>query len=243
MHREIQSWYSPRLNKEMEIVEYGHFGPVILLLPTAAADYLEYERFLMIDTLEKHINAGKIKVYSINSINNESWLNNKIDGRSKVVRQNQFNEYVYKEVVPFIKQRSSLETPIYTCGASFGALHAANLFFKNPWAIRGCISMSGLYDLGKYTKGYWDDDCYWNSPMHYLKDLNVDDHLNAIKSSEHIHFLTGSGDYEAPEGSRYISGLLSHKGIPHNLDVWGYDIHHDWPTWRAMLPFLIETKF
>jgi esterase/lipase superfamily enzyme len=29
----------------MEIVEYGHFGPVILFLPTAAADYLEYERF------------------------------------------------------------------------------------------------------------------------------------------------------------------------------------------------------
>ena len=39
----------------MEIVEYGHFGPAILLLPTAAADYLEYERFLLIDAIQKYI--------------------------------------------------------------------------------------------------------------------------------------------------------------------------------------------
>ena len=95
MHREIQSWYSTSLNKQMEIVEYGHFGPVILLLPTAAADYLQYERFLLIDAIQKYIDSGKVKVYSINSINNESWLNSKMDGRSKVVRHNQFNNYIY----------------------------------------------------------------------------------------------------------------------------------------------------
>lgn len=242
MHRVIDTWYSPALHKNMEIVEYGHFGPAILLLPTAAADYLEYERFLMIDFLKKYIEAGKVKVYSINSINSESWLNSKIQGRAKVIRHNEFNQYVYQEVVPFIKGRTSEHTPIFTCGASFGALHAANLFFKNPWAISGCISMSGLYDLGTYTKGYWDDDCFWNSPMHYLSQL-ADGHLDQIRKSGHIHFLTGSGNYEDPTGSRYISGLLHHLSIQHNLDVWGYDIDHDWPTWRAMLPYLLETKF
>ncbi len=29
----------------MEIAMYGHFGFALLLLPTAAADYLEYETF------------------------------------------------------------------------------------------------------------------------------------------------------------------------------------------------------
>jgi esterase/lipase superfamily enzyme len=243
MHREIQSWYSPSLNKNMEIVEYGHFGTALLLLPTAAADYLEYERFLLIDAISKYIDQGKVKVYSINSINSESWLNRKIDGRTKIARHMQFNEYVYNEVVPYIKGRTSAETPIITCGASFGALHAANLFFKNPTAINGCISMSGLYDLGAYSKGYWDHDCYWNSPLHFLKDLDNQWHLDAIRNSGKIHFLSGSGDYEDPNGSRDISGLLHHRHIPHNLDIWGYDIKHDWPTWRAMLPYLLETKF
>lgn len=243
MKRELASWYSPSLQKEMPIAAYGDYGFALLLVPTAAADYLEYERFLMIDVIAKYIDSGKVKVYSINSINSESWLNNKLDGRTKVLRHNAFNQYVYNEVVPFIKGRTSLDTPIYTCGSSFGALHAANLFFKNPWAIRGCISMSGLYDLGYYTKSYWDDDCYWNSPLHFLKDLQDENHLNAIRSSQHIHILTGSGDYEDPTGSRYLSGLLHHRHVPHHLDVWGYDIKHDWPTWRAMLPYILETKF
>ncbi len=243
MHREINSWYSPRLNKEMEIVEYGYFGTALLLLPTAAADYLEYERFLLIDAIQPYIDAGKIKVYSINSINSESWLNSKIGGRQKIERHMEFNEYIYNEVVPFIKGRTSQETPIITCGASFGALHSANLFFKNPSAINGCIAMSGVYDLGSYSKGYWDNDCYWNSPLHYLKDLGEGAHLDMIRGSQHIHFLSGSGDYEDPDGSRYISGLLNHRGVKHNLDVWGHDIKHDWPTWRAMLPYILATKF
>jgi len=242
MHREIHSWTSPHLNKELEIVEYGHFGPAFLLLPTAAADFLEYERFQLIDSISHWIDQGKIKVYSVNSINRESWLNSSMDGRSKSLRHNQFNQYIYHEVLPFIRHRTSQETPVYTCGASFGALHAANLFFKNPWQIQGCISMSGLYDLGAYTKQYWDHDCYWNSPLHYLENLQ-EEHLQTIRQSRHIHIMSGAGNYEDPNGSRHLSGLLHHKDISHNLDIWGKDIHHDWPTWRSMLPYVLETKW
>jgi esterase/lipase superfamily enzyme len=78
MNRELNQWYSPALQKEMPIVSYGHFGFVLLLVPTAAADYLEYERFQMLEALSPLINAGKLRVFSINSINNESWLNNEM---------------------------------------------------------------------------------------------------------------------------------------------------------------------
>lgn len=243
MHREIHKWHSSALNKNMEIVCYGHYGFSLLLLPTAAADYLEYERFHLIDAIKPLIDAGKIKVFSINSINNESWLNNRMDPRHKAIRHNQFNQYVYTEVIPFIKHKTSQETPIIISGASFGALHSANLFFKNPWLINGCIAMSGAYDLTDYTKGYWDGDVYFNSPMHYLQNLKDKNTLDQIRKSNHIHIITGSGDYEAPDSSRALSALLNQKGISHDLDVWGYDINHDWPTWRKMLPYVLETKF
>ena len=152
MQRELFGWHSPALGKEMPIAIYGHYGFALLLVPTAAADYLEYERFQLIDILKPWIEAGKVKVYSVNSINTESWMNNEMEGAHKAMRQNQFNEYIFNEVVPFIRTNSSPETQIITCGASFGALNSMNLFLKRPDLINGVIAMSGVYDLTEYTK-------------------------------------------------------------------------------------------
>ncbi len=84
---------------------------------------------------------------------------------------------------------------------------------------------------------------YFNSPCHYLPNLTDENYLARLRGSGHIHILSGSGDYEAPEASRRLSDILAGKGIPHELDVWGGDMRHDWPTWRAMLPYYIESRF
>ncbi|HWB24181.1 MAG TPA: alpha/beta hydrolase-fold protein [Chitinophagaceae bacterium] len=243
MQKEVTSWYSPALNREMPVAIYGYYGFALLMIPTAAADYLEYERFQLMDALSPFINSGKLKVYSIDSMNKESWLNNNMLPAHKAIRQNQFNEYVHNEVVPFIRTNSSNETYIYTCGASFGALHAMNLFLKKPDIINGVISMSGVYDLTEYTKGYWDEQVYYNSPQHYIPNLNDAWFLDKIRASHHIHIYTGSGAYEDPEANKRFSQVLWDKGIWHDLDVWGPDIIHDWSTWRQMLPYIIDTKF
>ena len=243
MKRELNSWFSPSLQKDMPIVTYGDYGFALLLVPTAAADYLEYERFQMMEILAPYINGGKVKVYSINSINNESWLNNEIAGAHKAIRQNQFNDYVYNEVVPYIRNSSSDDIPIITCGASFGALHSMNLFLKRPDLINGVIAMSGVYDLSEYTKGYYDEQVYFNSPMHYIPNLTDHHTLELIRRSQHVHILTGSGAYEDPNASKSFAAVLYSKGINYELDVWGEEWKHDWPTWRAMLPVYLETRF
>lgn len=243
MKREITSWYSPSVSREMPLVSYGHYGFALLLIPTAAADYLEYERFQLIDSMSPFINGGKLRIFSINSMNNESWMNNSMLPEHKAIRHNQFNEYVFNEVVPFIHNATSSETMIYTCGASFGALHAMNLFLKRPDILNGAISMSGVYDLTEYTKGYWDEQVYYNSPMHYIPNLTDSWYLDKIKASHHIHIYTGSGAYEEPQSSLRFKDVLFKKGIWCDVDVWGPDISHDWPTWRAMLPYIIEKKF
>jgi esterase/lipase superfamily enzyme len=57
-----------------------------------------------------------------------------------------------------------------------------------------------------------------------------------------IHIVTGRGDYEAPHKSVQLSNVLRSKGIGHNLDMWGFDVNHDWPWWRKMLPHYIESR-
>ncbi|HLP28673.1 MAG TPA: hypothetical protein VK147_08535 [Candidatus Didemnitutus sp.] len=243
MRRDITTWWSPNLNKNMEICAYGHYGTAILMFPSAAADYLEYERFYLIDSIAPFIESGKIKVYSINSINSESWLNDRMHGREKSIRHQQYNNYVVEEVVPFIFRDCDGQVPIITSGVSLGALHAANSLFRRPDVFDGTIAMSGIYDLKEYSKGYFDEDCYFNSPMDYLPNLTDQYWLNLLRSKHHIHILSGSGSYEDPNASVEISRVLGSKGIPFDLDIWGNDYTHDWPTWRAMLPHVIGTQF
>ncbi len=243
MDRTVDKWFSPSLNKEMEIAVYGHYGLALLMIPTAASGYLEYEENGLINSLKNQIDEGKVKVFCINSINNESWLNPYMSGFEQGVRHEAFNDYVYKEVVPYIKNATSKENMIITCGASFGALHAANLFFKQPDLIHGIIGLSGCYDLTEYTNGFYDNNVYFNSPVHYLPNLKAEWHLNQCRQSRHIHFVTGSGEYERPDYSRQISGILNSKNIPHELDIWGADMPHEWWVWHQMLPHFIDTRF
>lgn len=243
MDKHITSWYSHRLAKEMPIAMYGHYGFALLLVPTAAADFLEYERFQLLDRLRPFIDSGKVKVFSINSINNESWMNDGMDPRMKAIRHQQFNSYVYEEVIPLIKTHTSNETPIITCGASFGALHSMNLFLKRPDLINGVIAMSGVYDLTEYTKGYFDDDVYFNSPQHYMPNLVDHGQLEQIRRSSHIHLFSGSGPYEDPNSARNFAGILYNKGITYELDIWGSEWKHDWETWRTVLPHYLGSRF
>jgi len=39
----------------------------------------------------------------------------------------------------------------------------------------------------------------------------------------------------ALESTKQFAGVLAAKGIPHELDLWGHDVPHDWPSWRAQL--------
>jgi esterase/lipase superfamily enzyme len=166
-----------------------------------------------------------------------------MDPWMKSVRHQQWNNYVFEEVVPFIRNNTSADTPVITCGASFGALHSMNLFLKRPDIINGVIAMSGVYDLTEYTKGHYDEDVYFNSPMHYMPNLADHSILEQIRRSKNIHIVTGSGSYEDPHASGRFAKVLYDKGIWYELDVWGQDWPHDWDTWRAMLPHYLGSRF
>lgn len=243
MKRELHSWYSPSLNKQMEIAVYGHYGIALLMFPTAAADYLEYERFHLIEAIRPFIDSGKVKAFSINSINSEAWLNDHVPPPYRAVRHQQYNQYVVEEVVPFIRNLTSQETMIITTGASLGALHCANTLFRRPDLFDGTIAMSGSYDIKAYSNGYFDDNCYFNSPVDYLPNLTDERILGLLRSKQHIYILSGQGNYEAPERSVQLGQILASKGIPHHVDLWGHDVPHDWPTWRSMLPHVLGTRF
>lgn len=238
--RRIDGWTSPRLGMHMPIVTYGHRGRPLLLFPTAAADFLENERFFLIKSVEPAIAAGRVRVFSIDSINRLAWMDRSLPVQEQARRQMLYARYVEEEVVPYIRHTCG-DARIATAGASFGAFHAANTLFRRPDLFDGLIAMSGFYDLEPdYLNGYSDDNAYFNNPTAYLPGLNGRE-LNLLQRTCRIVIVTGQGQWEAPGASRRFARLLEQRGIPHQLDMWGHDVNHDWPWWRKMLPHHLPT--
>ena len=246
MERRTTAWFSHNLAMEMPLVGYGHAGAPLLMFPTAAADYLEYERFQLIDAISHHIEAGRVRAYSINSVNRYSLLNEQASPTLKAELLTRYDRYVVDEVLPLIRQDTGdyAAQPV-TTGASLGAFLSANAFFRHPDLFGGVIAMSGSYDIRSYLRGYSDDNVYFNNPVQYLENLNDDYYLPLLRRSDPraIVILSGQGAYEAPDRSRHLSQILHAKGIPHTLDLWGHDVDHDWPWWRKMLDYYIDKIF
>lgn len=242
--RHIFGWYSPRLGLEMPIVSYGDRGHPLLVYPTAQADFLENERFFLIKSIEPLIFAGKVRVFSIDSINRYAWMNRKVSVPEAARRQALYSAYVEEEVVPHIRRvMNNPHARIGVTGASFGGFHAANQFFRRPDLFDTLIAMSGFYDLEPdYTEGYMSDELYFNNPVSYLGNMSDGHTLHTLRNECEIHIVSGQGAYEAPHCSKKLSELLWSKGVSNNLDLWGHDVNHDWPWWRRMLPFYVGEK-
>ncbi|MGE0441464.1 MAG: esterase family protein [Gemmatimonadales bacterium] len=239
--RTSDGWRSPALGLDMPLVHYGHAGHPLLLFPTAAADCYECERFFLIKAVEPAIMAGRIRVISIESINRYAWMDRNLPPKEQARRQALYSGYLENELVPFIRNLVGHgQARIAVSGASFGAFHAANAYFRRPDLYDTLIAMSGFYDLGPdYLKGYSDDNCYYNNPTWFVPNLGGG-YLDLLRTACRTIIVTGQGQWEAPECSRSFSRLLHDKGIPHALDLWGHDVAHDWPWWRKMLPYFVD---
>lgn len=241
MNKEYHRWYSERVEMEMPIVVYGHYGLPLLLFPTASADCEEYERFYLIQALSELIDGGRIKVFSIDSINRYTWGNSDVHPGHKSYLTQKYDEYIIEEVVPFIHAHCGGRQPIITSGASMGAFFAANTFFRHPDFIEGMIGMHGVYDLSMYHGKYYDDFCYLNNPVAFLPNLDDGYYLPLLRSREHIYIVTSYGMWENPEYSKQLSEVLNATGIRHHLDIWEPKWPHDWPSWRHMLPKYMDS--
>lgn len=235
MNREYHRWHSPHLGRDMGLIVYGHYGPPLVAFPTSGGDETEHESQSMVGALAEFIDAGRVKVFAVNSINNEGFYNKAAHPLHRSHVQRQFDAYVRDEAIPFIHHHCQTPgIPVATMGASFGAYHAANTLFKHPDVVKRCFAMSGTYDLRRFMDGMYDDNFYFNNPVDYLANLSDPWFLTHLATCD-IHIVTGCGPWEDATPSYQLSALLSAKGISHSLDDWGPQGGHDWPYWKNQM--------
>ena len=235
MNREYHHWWSHRVGMEMGVVVYGHYGMPLVGFPTSAGDEWELENQGMIGALAPLIDAGRVKFFSVNSINFASFYNKRAHPFHRSYMQAQFDAYMREEVVPFIWDSCKTHgLAISTMGMSFGAYHAANTLFKHPDVVKRCFALSGVYDIRGFMSGMYDNNTYFNNPVDYIPNLS-DSHQLWLLSQCDIHIATGNGPWENSGPSYRFSEVLASRGIHHHLDDWGPQGGHDWPFWKHQM--------
>jgi esterase/lipase superfamily enzyme len=232
---EHHGWHSPRLGRGMGIEVYGHYGAPIVVFPTSGGDQYEYAGQGMIEALAHWIDSGRVKLYCVNTVNNQSWYDKGAHPRHRSYMQAMYDAYIAEEVAPFI--RHHCESPgigITTTGASFGAYHAANTLFKHPDTFKRCLALSGVYDIRPFMDGDYDDNVYFNNPIDYVGNLSDSWYFGHLSSCD-IRLVTGNGPFEDSGPTYRFSEVLERKGIRHSLDDWGAEGGHDWPYWKRQM--------
>ena len=237
MKIEYRKHYSHHLGRDMEYKVYGHAGKPVMFIPCQAGRFWDFESFKMIDYWAKWIEAGQCIVYSVDTIDNEAWAAKGGDCRWRIQNHENWFNYICNEMVPIIKAEN-WNQGIMTFGASMGAMHAANLYYRRPDLFDSCFAISGLYDNKEFFGDYCDDLVYNNCPVFYLPNMPEDHFYMDMYRNQKSIVVIGQGAWEEAllPSTRQLDTICRQKGIPTRFEYWGFDVNHDWPWWHKMVP-------
>ncbi|HWB25968.1 MAG TPA: alpha/beta hydrolase-fold protein [Chitinophagaceae bacterium] len=236
MTREYYKWHSTFLNREMELLVFGHAGRPVLFFPTRTARFYDYENWKVVQAVQEKIDNGELQLFCVDSIDIESFYAS-IHPAEKIKRHRQYERYILYEVLPLIRYKNT--APITAAGCSLGGYHAVNIAFRHPDFFHKVVGMSSRYDLtwsspsfADLLDGYFNDDIYFNMPSMFVPNINDEGMLTKLRNLG-ITLVIGEED-PFLENNRKLSDALTQKNINHNLVVWMEEAHRA-RYWRKMV--------
>ena len=192
----------------------------------------------MIDAVRGLLDDGRLKIYCVDSYDGHSWHDDSIGLEDRARRGERYEDWILNQVVPWIYHDCGGPLEIMVTGCSFGAYHAANFALKHADLFPLAICQSGVYDVSVVGWGDKGESVYFNNPADYVPNLHGA-HLEWLRDQVSLLLVCGQGQWEdttgALESTKRFAGLLAEKGIRHEVDLWGHDVPHDWPSWRNQL--------
>jgi esterase/lipase superfamily enzyme len=239
MNREAAELWSGAIGSAGTVVRYGHWGRPALVFPAEGGHAVDFENNGMVGAVADLIDAGRLKLYCVDSYDVASWSDQEIPLEERARRHGRYESWIIGDVLPWIHRDCGGPAEVITLGCSMGAYHAANFALKRADLFPLAMCFSGQYDPSSWNGwGERGQETYFNSPLDYVANLDGD-HLNWLRDHVSLLLVCGQGQWEdttgALQSTNQLAALLAAKGIKHEADLWGYDVPHDWPSWRAQL--------
>jgi esterase/lipase superfamily enzyme len=230
----------PELDASLDLIAYGHYGRPALVFPSEAGRAWDFESNGMVDAVRELIDDGRVKLYCVDSLDAWSWANRDASIEQRAQRHDYYTGWLVQQAVPWVVRDCDGGAELMALGCSLGAYHAVHLCLQRADLVPLALGFSGNYDVGTWhTHGDRADSTYFANPADYVPNLQGD-HLDWLRKRVSILLVCGQGAWEIdPTGalpsSKDLAGKLQVKGIRCELDLWGYDVAHDWPWWQKQL--------
>ena len=228
---------SPTSSASGTVAVYGHWGRPVLVFPTELGQAWEFADRGMVAAVGDLIDAGRVKLYCADSFDAATWSADYLPLEERARRHASYESWILDAVVPHVRADSSDGIEIATAGCSMGAFHALNFALKRADVFPLALCFSGNYEPAAWRSwGERGDAVYFNSPVDYVANLHGE-HLEWLRTRVSALLVCGQGQWEDTTGAlgstRRMAQLLADRGLRHELDLWGLDVPHDWPSWRA----------
>jgi esterase/lipase superfamily enzyme len=222
------------------VIAYGHYGRPVLVFASEQGRAWDFENNGMVDAVADLIDAGRVKLYCVDSGDAQTWSDRCVPTEERARRHDTYEQWILQLVLPWISDDCGGVREFATFGCSLGAYHAANIALRHADLFPFAMCFSGNYDPTSWHGwGEPGEATYFHNPMAYVTHLHGG-HLDWLRGRVSLLLVVGQGAWEVdPTGAlpstREFAARLAAKEIRHELDVWGFDAPHDWPSWQAQL--------
>ncbi|MDO4405212.1 MAG: alpha/beta hydrolase-fold protein, partial [Atopobiaceae bacterium] len=174
MKREYYKQHSDVLNEDMSMIVYGEGGYPVIAFQCQDSKSNNFEDFGMIDVLAPFINDGRIQIFSVDNLDEESWSDEGGDKGARAWRQEEYFKFVTDELVPRVHAWNNSDLRPLAVGCSMGATHAAIAALRRPDLFQGCIALSGVYSTRYFFGDWMDENLYNNDIPAFLTNMPAD---------------------------------------------------------------------
>jgi esterase/lipase superfamily enzyme len=218
------------------VLVHGHWGRPLLVFPSEQGNARDAESNGLVGVAQQLLDDGRLKMYCVDSFDAASWSAKHLPLEERARQHERYEAWIVNTVAPFIRDDCGGRDDIATAGCSLGAYHAVSIALRHADVFPLGMGFSGNYDPSSWDA--WGERgmaVYFANPVDYVPNLHGE-HLDWLRGRLSLLLVCGQGQWEDTTGSlpstKQLAGLLADKGIRHELDLWGHDVPHDWPSWR-----------
>ena len=96
--------HSDALGADLGVIAYGHYGRPMLAFPSEQGRCWDYENQGMIAAIAHLIDAGRVKVYCVDTIDGQTWHDASLPLEERARRHGVYEDWIVNRVAPFIDE-------------------------------------------------------------------------------------------------------------------------------------------